>query len=153
MYDFFKGIALENEEKLSEKRVENIKAAALSRVKGENTMKKISAFKTFSIAATIAAAVAMSAMMASAEKPSALPNTAVEPSVKAEAPAKEAPKTENGKTADNKDVSNVEQFNYYVVELDGSITKYNYDILSELLKKAEKEYGEQETFTIYTKNG
>lgn len=67
MYDFFKEIALKSEEKLSEKRVEDIKAAVLSRIKEEHSMKKINAFKTLSIAATVAATAAMSAMLASAE--------------------------------------------------------------------------------------
>lgn len=73
MYDFFKDIALEDEEKLPEKRVDSIKSAVLSRIKEENSMKKISAFKTFSIAAIVAATAAMSAMLASAEKPATLP--------------------------------------------------------------------------------
>lgn len=97
MYDFFKEFALESEEKPSEKRVESIKAAVLSRIKEENSVKKISAFKTFSIAALVAATAAMSAMLASAEKPTALPT---------EKPAVEQPTpvpAETPKDADEKD--------------------------------------------------
>lgn len=69
MFNFFENCALENEEKLSEERAENIKTEVLSRIKEEKTMKH-PAFKTFSLAAIIAAALAVSAMAAGAEKPS-----------------------------------------------------------------------------------
>lgn len=105
MYDFFREIALEGEEKLSEKRVDSIKAAVLSRIKEENSMKKISAFKTFSIAATVAATAAMSAMLASAEKPVSLPTE--QPAAEQPA-AEETPKTADEKASDKENAANSE---------------------------------------------
>lgn len=72
MFDFFESCDLENEEELSEERTENIKTEVLSRIKEEKTMKH-SAFKTFPLAAIIAAAPATSVIAASAEKPSSAP--------------------------------------------------------------------------------
>lgn len=101
MYDFFKEIALESEEKLSEKRVDDIKAAVLSRIKEENSMKKISAFKTFSMAAIVAATAAMSAMLASAEKPASLPTK--QPDVEQPAAAIEQSTPATAETPENTD--------------------------------------------------
>ncbi len=67
MYDLFERIPLENEEKLSEKRADDIKAAVLSRIKEENNMSKHLTIKTISIAAAVATTAAVSAMIASAE--------------------------------------------------------------------------------------
>lgn len=107
MYDFFKEIALESEEKLSEKRVDSIKAAVLLRIKEEKSMKKISAFKTFSIAAIVAATAAMSAMLASAEKPASLPTK--QPAVEQSTPATaETPKNTDEKAPDKENAANTE---------------------------------------------
>lgn len=114
MYDFFKDISLESEEKLPEKRIDSIKAAVLSRIKEENSMKKISAFKTFSIAAIVAATAAMSAMLASAEKPASLPTkqpdveqpaAVIEQSTPATA---ETPKDADEKDSNKENVANTE---------------------------------------------
>lgn len=67
MYDLFERIPLENEEKLSEKRAEDIKAAVLSRIKEENNMSKHLTIKTISMAAAIAATAMMSAIAANAD--------------------------------------------------------------------------------------
>ncbi len=107
MYDFFKEIALESEVKLSEKRVNSIKAAVLSRIKEENSMKKISVFKTFSIAAIVAATAAMSAMLASAEKPASLPTK--QPAVEQSTPATaETPKDADEKDSNKENAANTE---------------------------------------------
>lgn len=106
MYDFFKDIALESEEKLSEKRVDSIKAAVLSRIKEENSMKKISAFKTFSIAAIVAATAAMSAMLASAEKPASLPTKQPAAAIEQSTPATaETPENTDEKASDKENAA------------------------------------------------
>ena len=67
MYDILKKYPPQNEEKLSEKRARDIKAAVLSRIKEEKAMKKHFSIKTISIAAAVATTAAVSAMIASAE--------------------------------------------------------------------------------------
>lgn len=109
MYDFFKDISLESEEKLPEKRVDSIKAAVLSRIKEEKSMKKISAFKTFSIAAIVAATAAMSAMLASAEKPASLPTGQPAAAIEQSTPATaETPKDADEKASNKENAANTE---------------------------------------------
>lgn len=67
MYDILKKYPPQNEEKLSDKRAREIKAAVLSRIKEEKAMKKHFSIKTISIAAAVATTAAVSAMIASAE--------------------------------------------------------------------------------------
>lgn len=67
MYDILKKYPPQNEEKLSDKRANDIKAAVLSRIKEEKAMKKHFSIKTISIAAAVVTTAAVSAMIASAE--------------------------------------------------------------------------------------
>lgn len=67
MYELFERVPLDNEEELSEKRTEDIKAAVLSRIKEENNMSKHLTIKTISMAAAIAATAMMSAIAANAD--------------------------------------------------------------------------------------
>lgn len=98
MYDILKKYLPQNEEKLSEKRADNIKAAVLSRIKEEKAMRKHISVKTLSVAAAAAAMAAVTAMAASAEK---VPMSAITESDTARtAPAEETPKNENEKVLD-----------------------------------------------------
>lgn len=109
MYNFFNEIALESEEKLSEKRVANIKAAVLSRIKGGKTMKTRTSIKTLTIAATVAATAAMSAMLASAEKPATIPTKQPAAAIEQSTPATtETPKDADEKASDKENVADTE---------------------------------------------
>lgn len=77
MCEFFDNIPLDDEEKLSEERINNIKTSVLSRVKEEKAMSKRSTIRTITIAVAAAATAALSSMIASAELASA-PVAAIE---------------------------------------------------------------------------
>lgn len=78
MYKYFADIQLDNEEMLSEERVQNIKTSVLLRVKEEKSMSKRSTIRTITIAVAAATTAALSAMIASAEQPAWTPATAIE---------------------------------------------------------------------------
>lgn len=105
MYDILKKYPPQSEEKLSEKRANDIKAAVLSRIKEENVMKKHLSIKTLSIAAAAATMAAVSAMVASAESAPTLP--LVRSETAPTAPAEETPKTEGEIVPDNTAASEV----------------------------------------------
>lgn len=126
MCELFEEYPLYNEEKLSEKRINDIKAAVLPRVKEEESMKKKSVFKTLSIVITAAAVAATSAVLASAEKPAALP-TEQPAALSTEQPAAE----QSADSAANQPAADVqtpeagndnadEHLVYYVVYPDGT---------------------------------
>ena len=66
MFEFFDTISPENEEQISETRVNNIKASVLSRIEEEKPMKKHFSIKPFIIAAAIMTTGAVSVLGASA---------------------------------------------------------------------------------------
>lgn len=81
MCKFFDNIPLDDEENITEERVQNIKASVLSRIKKEErTMKKSTAIKTLSIAG-IAAATAMMSVIAAGAETAWTPMTDVENTV------------------------------------------------------------------------
>lgn len=67
MREFFDNIPLDDEENVSEERLQFIKNSTLSRVKEEKAMSKRTTIKTITIAVAAATTAALSAMIASAD--------------------------------------------------------------------------------------
>ena len=88
MREYFDNIPLDDEEKLSEERINNIKTSVLSRVKEEKAMSKRTTIRTITIAVAAATTAALSAIIASAEQSAWTPATDVE---EAQAPETNAP--------------------------------------------------------------
>lgn len=78
MRNFFDNIPLDEQEDISEERLQNIKNSVLSRVKEEKAMSKKSTIRMMTIAVAAATTAALSAMIASAEQPAWTPATDVE---------------------------------------------------------------------------
>ena len=103
MREFFDDIPLNNEEEISEERLDNIKTSVLSRVKEEKAMSKRTTIKTFTIAVAAATTAALSAMIASAEQAAWTPATDVDYTIydAAETDAGEVPAVNNIDEAQN----------------------------------------------------
>ncbi|MDE6731304.1 MAG: hypothetical protein K2J77_00310 [Oscillospiraceae bacterium] len=95
MREYFDNIPLDDEEKLSEKRINNIKTSVLSRVKEEKAMSKRTTIRTITIAVAAATTAALSAIIASAEQSAWTPATDVEEAQAPETIAPEIAENEN----------------------------------------------------------